>query len=50
MGFPHSVGLFSQFLSAGRVGGDGLKFGAHSLVRKEQSMDVGRDRMEDAML
>lgn len=23
MGFPHSVGLFSQFLSAGRVGGDG---------------------------
>lgn len=47
---PHSVGLFSQFLSAGQAGGDGLKSGAHSPVRKEQSMDIGRDRMEDPIL
>lgn len=50
MGFPHSVGLFSQFLSARQVGGDELKFGACSLVRKEKSMDTGRDQMEDPML
>lgn len=38
-----------QCLSAGQAD-EGQEFGAHSLVRKEQSMDVGRDQMEDPML
>lgn len=36
-------------LSAGQAG-DGLELGAHSLVRKEQCMVVGRDQMEDPLL
>lgn len=43
------LGSPPQFLSA-RQAGEGLEFGAHSLVRKEQSMDIGRDQMEDPML
>lgn len=47
---PIQLGSSPQFLSVGLAGGDRLELGAHSLVRKKQSMDVGRDQMGDPML